>query len=310
MGNDRAAVVEWLLEGDPAIRWQVMRDLEGASESVWRAEQERVGAEGWGAMLLSHQDPKGRWTPRIYGRKWISTTYTMVLLRAMGLPPRDPRALAACALFLERGVTEDGGIGVSADGRRSDVCVTAMVLALFYWFGFEDPTREAILDHLLARQHEDGGWNCVREYTHSSFHTTISALEALRQCAEAGAPRQGDIAGAEARGREFLLRHHLFRSHRTGEVVDPRFLRFSFPPRWHYDVLRGLDYFWSARHLEDPRLDEAIDVVVSKRRRDGRWPLQQRWAGETWFEMEEVGKPSRWNTLRAMRVLEAWPGSL
>lgn len=288
--------MDWLLEGDPAIRWQVMRDLNGAAERTWKREQHKVASQGWGARLLSHQDSAGRWTRKLYGKKWISTTYSMVLLRRFGLPGSDPRALKTCGLFL------DGKIATSP---RSDTCVVAMVLAILYWFEVADPRREAMLTDLLGRQLPDGGWNCDWEASHSSFHTTISALEALRQCAVAGAPGQERIASAEAAGREFFLQHRLFRSHHSGEVVDQRYLRFSFPPRWHYDVLRGLDYFRSAGVLSDDRLRDAIDVVIHKRRDDGRWTLQQRWPGETWFEMETVGEPSRWNTLRAMRVIEA-----
>jgi hypothetical protein len=294
---DRARTIDWLLEGDPAIRWQVMRDLVRSPEAEWREEQDKVATTGWGARLLSHQDDEGRWTPRLYGKKWISTTYTMVLLRRMGLPRSDPRALASCRLFLKEG---------QGTRRNSEMCIQSMVTALLYWFDVAEDDREPVLGFLLARQLEDGGWNCDIKSSHGSFHTTSGALEALRESAVAGSPHVQEIEEAEARGQEFFLRHQLFRSHTTGEIVNQGFLRFSFPPRWHYDLLRGLDYFWSAGALGDDRLEEAITVVADKRRSDGTWPLQQRWKGETWFEMEEVGEPSRWNTLRAMRVLEGW----
>lgn len=293
----REDVIEWLLEGDPAIRWQVIRDLTGVGEPVWQKEQERVAVEGWGAALLRHRDEQGRWTPKLYGRKWISTTYTMVLLRRLGLPRSDSRAIESCRLFLE---------GRIATTPRSDTCVVAMVLALLYWFDVDDERREPMLADLLGRQLPDGGWNCDQASAHGSFHTSISALEALRECYEARAPSPGTIEAAEARGRDFFLRHRMFLSHTSGEVVDNRFLRFSFPPRWHYDVLRGLDYFRAGDELADDRLKDAVDVVERNRDRDGRWPLQKRWPAETWFEMETVGEPSRWNTLRAMRVLDQW----
>jgi hypothetical protein len=265
-----------------------------------------VAAEGWGARLLEHQDEQGRWTPRLYGKKWISTTYTMVLLRRMGLPRSDPRAIKACRLFLDEALGVDGGINTSANDHRSEACITSLVLAVLYWFDVDDPRREQVLEHLLDRQLADGGWNCDITSHHGSFHTTDSAMEAMRECAVVLAPNNDQVETAEARGREFMLAHRLFRSHRTGEIVNPQFLRLSFPPHWHHDVLRTLDYFHAARALTDVRLQEAIDVVEKKRGEDGRWPLQQRWPGETWFEMETVGEPSRWNTLRAMRVLEAW----
>jgi hypothetical protein len=296
---DRAQVIEWLLEGDPAIRWQTMRDLVGTKESVWRSEQERVATEGWGARLLKHQDSDGRWTPRLYGKKWISTTYSMVLLREMGLSRSDARALKSCQLFLTEGL---------GTRRNSETCIQSMVTAFLFWFDVEDRLREPVLSHLLGKQLDDGGWNCDGQSSHGSFHTTVMALEALRECVVRGGAALDEIEAAEAKGGEFFLQHKMFRSHRTSEVANPRFLRLSFPTRWHYDVLRGLDYFRSTGVLSDRRLQEAIDVVVDKRDQEGRWPLQQRWRGETWFEMETVGEPSRWNTLRAMRVLEGWGG--
>lgn len=304
-------VLAWLLDGDPAIRWQVMRDLQGQPAIRWRAEQARVAREGWGAKLLGFQDEEGRWTPRLYGYKWISTTYSMVLLRRLGLPSDDSRAARSCQLFLDEGLWHDGGINLSTAQRRSECCVTGMVLGLLAWFRFHDPRRERLVDFLLAAQLADGGWNCEwdRGGTHSSFHTTISVLEGLREYAAADGARAQDTVEAEARGRTFLLEHRLFRSHRTGEVVDPKMLRLSFPPRWRHDILRGLDYFRATGAARDERLQDAIDVLEKKQRADGRWPLQQRYPGRTWFEMEQVGEPSRWNTLRARRVLIWWDGT-
>jgi hypothetical protein len=295
--KDRARTIDWLLDGDPAIRWQVMRDLARSPKREWQVEQERVASTGWGARLLSHQDGEGRWTPKLYGQKWISTTYTMVLLRRMGLPRSDPRALVTCRLFLKEG---------QGTRRNSEMCIQSMVTALLYWFDVDEDDREPILGFLLSRQLDDGGWNCDTHSSHGSFHTTSAALEALRESANAGSPRTTEIEEAERRGQEFFLRHQMFRSHTTGEIINQRFLRFSFPPRWHYDILRGLDYLWSARALDDNRVADAIEVVAGKRSAEGTWPLQQRWKGETWFEMETVGEPSRWNTLRAMRVLDGW----
>ncbi len=298
-GTDSAdEVIHWLLAGDPAIRWQVQRDLLRQPASVWKREQARVGVEGWGAKLLSFQDAHGRWTPRLYGYKWISTTYSMVLLRRMGLPARDPRAVRACRLFLQEGLWEDGGINLSSSQRRSETCITGMTLGLLSWFGLDDPRREQLVDYLLRHQLADGGWNCEwdRGAGHSSFHTTTSVLEGLREYAVGGGPAATQAEAAERRGQGFLLVHRLFRSHTTGQVVDPRLLRLSFPPRWRHDVLRSLDYFRSAGADRDERMADAMEVVTRKRRLDGRWPLQQRYPGRTWFEMEQVGRPSRWNT--------------
>jgi hypothetical protein len=183
-----------------------------------------------------------------------------------------------------------------------------MVLRLVSWFGIEDPRRERLVDYLLGEQMRDGGWNCLRYQgaTHSSFHTTINVLEGLRDYVEAAGPRRREAASAEAAGREFLLKHRLYRSHRTGRVVNDAFTRFSFPPRWHHDVLRALDYFRASGARRDDRLEDPIAVVERRRRSDGRWILQNRHPGATFFEMERVGVPSRWNTLRALRVLRWW----
>jgi hypothetical protein len=303
-----AGVLAWLRAGDPSIRWQVMRDLLDEPETVWRAEQARIGGQGWGARLLAHQDDAGRWTPRLYGRKWISTTYSMLLLWRMGLPSAHPAAARSCALFLDEGLSRDGGIDLSATQHRSETCITGMVLGILCWFGATDARRERLVDHLLAEQMTDGGWNCRRDRgaTHSSFHTTINVLEGLRAYASTSGPHRAATEKAEASGREFLLRHRLYRSHHTGQVVDPTMTRLSFPPYWRYDVLRALDHFQSAGAPPDRRLLDAIDLLDSRRRPDSRWPLQHRHPGAVWFDMERVGAPSRWNTLRALRVQRWW----
>ena len=304
----RDDILAWLLAGDPAIRWQVGRDLQRSPRDSWQAEQEKVGTEGWGAHLLSFQDRTGRWTPRLYGYKWISTTYSLVLLRRLGLPAGDQRAVGPCRLFLDEALQDDGGINTSTVQQQGEDCITGMVLALLSWFDVADERRERLVDFLLTSQMADGGWNCeaYRGAVHSSFHTTTSVLEGLREYAVARGRHSAETELVERRGQEFLLEHRLFRSHRTGEVVDKRMLMLSFPPRWKHDILRSLDYFRSASAPTDPRLGDAMEVLVGKRRRDGTWPLQHRHPGRTWFEMEKPGRPSRWNTLRALRVLDWW----
>lgn len=195
---------------------------------------------------LAQQDDSGRWTPRLYGQKWTSTTRSMVLWR-LGLPARHPGAARACQLFLE-GLWQDGRINLSATQHRSETCITAMVLGLLAWFDSGGTGHDRLVDYLLAEQLPDGGWNCQRDRgaTHGSFQTTINVLEGLRAYAERRGARHEVTAEAEADGREFLLGHRLFRSHRTGAVVDPKMTRLSFPPSWRYDVLRALDHFRSA----------------------------------------------------------------
>ncbi len=288
------------MEGDPAIRWQVLRDLAGEPQGVWESERRLVATEGWGARVLNLQNAQGEWTPKLYGPKWISTTYSMILLRRLGLEPRNPQALTACGLLLDDETL-----------WRSDLCIAGMVLGLMSWFGIDDPRCDDVADFILHHQFDDGGWNCRfhRGATHSSFHTTTNVVEGLREYAASDGVLHAETEQAEADAREFLLVHRLYRSHRDGTVVDPKMTRLSFPPRWRHDVLRSLDYFRAADAATDERLSDALDVVVRKRLPDGRWPLQQRYPGRTWFEMEQIGHPSRWNTLRALRVLAWWKGS-
>ncbi len=277
-------VQAWLLTGDPAVRWQVQRDLTGGD---WLGTREQVAQQGWGAVFLSNRSSDGTWPTGWYSPKWTSTFYSLQVLQQLGVPaPGSVHAL------LGAGLRPDGTFALWSSGRE-DTCVRAMMLSMANAAGV--PMRGAA-DRLLDQQLPDGGWNCQPQATHSSFHTTISTLEALAPLESTSA----DVARAAGAGREFLLAHRLFRSHRTGDVVRPSFTLFSFPHYWYYDVLRALDY-WRAFDY-DPRLDDALDLVHRKRRR-GTWTLQGKHTGDTWVDMEHPGRPSRWNTLRAMRVL-------
>jgi hypothetical protein len=311
--------VQWLLAGDPSIRWQTLRDLVEADARTVERERRKVANSGWGSRLLAKQNADGRWAgggaaeTGLYSPKWISTTYTLLTLRDFGLDPQNRQGQKACRLLLDGGMQPDGGVnyGTWANWTKtSETCVTGMVLSLISHFEFEDERVESLVRHLLEQQMSDGGWNCRRPYgaTHASVHTTISVLEGLRLYELFRGRRLRAVRLAQKRGREFLLVHRMFRSHRTGEVIKPIFLRFTFPPRWHYDVLRGLDYFQAIDAPRDSRLADAIDVVHRARREDGRWPLAHSFKGKTYFELERVGKPSRWNTLRALRVLKWWNG--
>jgi hypothetical protein len=307
------STVRWLLEGDPAIRWQTLRDVVGAAKRDVEQERSKVARDGWGARLLAKQDAEGTWSGGqssdggLYSPKWTSTTYTMLLLRDLGLTAHSRQARKACALLLERGLRRDGGINY---GRRdqSETCITGMVLSILAHFRHDDSRLQTIGTHLLAAQMADGGWNCRRPRgaTHSSMHTTISVLEGLRLLELHRDTGIAALRAAQHRGREFLLAHRLFRSHRTGNVITSDFTRLAFPPRWHYDILRALDHFQAVDAPRDPRLSEAIDIIRRRRRNDGRWPLEYSYRGKTHFAIERVGAPSRWNTLRALRVLHWW----
>lgn len=299
----------WLRAGDPAIRWQVARDLDAAASPVWTAERAQVATSGWGAALLAHRDPEGTWGGGWYTPKWTSTTYTLLLLARMGLPAVGAASDSA-VLLLDRGVAADGGANFSVTVRQSETCVTGMLLTIAVAFAPDDARIERIVDNLLAEQMADGGWNCQRQRagaTHASMHTTINVLEGLQAYVDAGGGRAAAVGAAAGAGREFLLAHQLYRSHRTGATIDPRMTRFSFPPRWHYDVLRGLDHFRAAGAVRNERCRAAVDLVRG-RCVNGRWPLQNTWPGKVFFPLERGGRPSRWNTLRALRVLRWWQG--
>ena len=310
------SAIQWLLDGDPAIRWQTLRDLTRAGERAVDRERRQVATDGWGARLLARQDPVGTWAGGLssdgglYSPKWISTTYTMLTLRDFGLPASNAQARKACTLLLDGGIQRDGGINYGWRGQ-SETCITGMALSILSYFEYDDDRLDTLAGHLIEQQMPDGGWNCRRPRgaTHASVHTTINVLEGLRFYERFRRRKVRAIQTAQRRGREFLLMHRLFRSHRTGEIIKPVFVRLSFPPRWHYDVLRALDYFQAVNAPRDERLTDAIDVVRGSRGEDGRWPLQHVYRGKTFFEMERLGGPSRWNTLRALRVLKWWQRS-
>ncbi len=299
-------IIQWLMEGDPAVRWQTQRDLLSEPPHLFEKERALTSTQGWVARFLGLQDPEGTWGGGLYSPKWISTTYTMLTLRYLGLPSQHPQALKACELLLENGFFPDEGINFSRHAKQSETCITGMVLSLLAYFRYPDERVHRVAEHLLNQQMADQGWNCRSHLgaTHSSFHTTISALEGLREYELAYPENAGPIQEAQARGREFLLIHKLYRSHRTGEIVSERMTRFPFPPRWYYDVLRALDYFQSVNAEHDQRLNDAIELLFKRRRKDGRWPQYRGPSGVRHFEMEKAGQPGRMNTLRAMRVLK------
>lgn len=295
----------WLLDSDPAIRWQVLRDLTDSPADAVLSERARVANEGWGRRLLDLQDEDGNWGGGAYTPKWTSTTYTLLLLRHFGIDPFSPAVAQAVDRVRQR-VTM-GRLGWRFFAYRGETCITAMVLALSSYYVNDGDDREIVVDFLLGEQLEDGGWNCesTRGSTRASFNTTILALEGLLEY-ERSSGANDTTRSARERGHEYLLDRHLLRSLRTGEVVSERWKLLSFPPRWHYDVLRGLEYLTDAGVELDDRADEALALVDSKRRSDGRWPLQNPHAGKVHFQMEDgAGKPSRWNTLRALRILRS-----
>jgi hypothetical protein len=309
--------MRWLLDSDPSIRWQVMCDLTDASPSEVGAERARVATEGAGARLLALQAPDGRWGGAAWNRGWDSTMHVLSLLREMGLDPASAEARRAVGLVRER-VTWEGCGPPEADDNpffagEVEPCINGQVGAVGAYFGQD---VRGIVDRLLAEQLPDGGWNCEAAHgsTRSSFNTTICVLEALLEN-ERAVGDTPEVTGARLRGQEYLLERRLFRRRSTGAVIEhdrkggAAWMRFAFPTWWHYDVLRGLEYLRRAGVARDKRVTEAIDLVASKRGDDGTWPLDTHYPGRMPVEVDEgEGRPSRWNTLRAVRVLDWYSG--
>ena len=308
-------VIDWLLDSDPAIRWQVMRDLTDLAPDEVAAERARVAIEGWGAQLLAAQGPDGQWDGGTYRPGWVdeskpffdawtATHFSLILLRELGLDPNSSEALHAVSLVRDNVRWE------ANDARyfqgETEPCINGLALANGAYFGEAD---DGLVERLLGGELDDGGWNCWADYGAkvSSFHTTLCVLEGLLEWERAGGSLS-DVAAARRRGEEYLLERGVFRRRSTRLIPDPRFTMFSFPTRWYYDVLRALDYFRATGSDPDDRVAEAIALVADKRDEDGRWPLENTHQGATHFEMEgPEGFPSRWNTLRALRVLR-WAG--
>ena len=305
-------VIDWLLDSDPAIRWQVLADVSDAPPDEVGAERARVEHEGWGARLLALEGADGLWDggacfPASYaggepGQPWTPTMHSLQTLQIFGLDPASPAARRAIALVAEHGRWEHAGQRYF-DGEV-EPCINGRTIETGAYYAVDvSPLVERILGERLA----DGGWNCEAENgsVRSSFDTTLTVLDGLIQYEHATG---GSASVREARrsGEEYLLERSLFRRKSTGEIVNPAYLDFAFPYYWHYDVLRALDYFRRSGAEPDPRMAAAIEIVRSKRQPDGRWLLDRVHPGRVHFALESAGEPSRWNTLRALRVLDWW----
>jgi hypothetical protein len=293
-------VMKWLLDSDPAIRWQVMRDLTEEAEPVVAAERSRVATEGWGARVLDSQSPRGQWGAR-KDQGWMTTVHTLTLLKDLGADPASGQVRRAVDR-VRKHVTWYQLDGRSYFDGETEPCINGRILATGAYFG--EPSKR-LLDRLLGEQLPDGGWNCEAPTSQcSSFHSTICVLEGLLEY-ERACGRSPAVTKARTLAQDYLLQRRMFRSLKTGDVIDRSWTRFQFPPSYHYDVLRGLDYLRSAGVKPDERVAEAIDIVNERRHQNGLWPLNRIDPRRFTFDMEPgVGKRSHWNTLRALRVLK------
>ncbi len=299
----RYDILAWLLDGDVSIQYQVHRDLLDTHRPDLRL---RIATEGWGAQFMQRRNNSGHWGRGFYSPKWTSSHYTLLDLKNLGIP-LQPEIDETIALILRDNIAEDGGVDPTVTSGKGELCVSGMFLNYASYFHTPEQKLHPIVDFIIAHQMADGGFNCEINRSgavHSSLHTTISVLEGFREYERCGYTyRLTELQQIAKEAREFILLHRLYRSDHTGQIIRKQFLLLSYPCRWYYDILRALDTFQDAGIAYDPRMADAIDVLHKKRRKDGRWPVQGKHPGRTHFNMESSRTPSRWNTLRALRVL-------
>jgi hypothetical protein len=305
--------LDWLLDADPAIRWQAMRDLTDAPADQVAAERARVASEGWGTRLLAFRREDGLWNTGTPETEWPSLL-ALLMLRDMGIDPSSEEARNAVGLVRDNATWHNPWApwnGQPVFAGEVEPCINGRVVTVGSYFGVN---VQPIADRLLGEQMADGEWNCEQENgsTRGSFHTTINVLEGLLNHEQATGG-SAEVTAALERGQEYLLERRMLYRLSSGELIDPAFRLFWFPTGYHYDALRGLDYLRAAGVTPDPRVAEAIDLVRSKRDAEGRWPLENPHEIELVnarvrdleLDMDErEGRPSHWNTLRAMRMLD------
>jgi hypothetical protein len=291
-------IINWLLEGDPSIQYQVYRDLLGEEDSTLQA---KISTEGWGARYLSLQNQNGHWGLGFYQPKWISTHYTLLDLRNLCISPKIKSIQNIIKEVLNNEMIKDTTVS-------KDICINGMVLNYVSYFKADEKNLTQIVDYILDNKMKDGGFNCHSTRigaVHSSLHTTLSVLEGLFEFRKNNYMYKiQEIKKVESEAIEFILQHKLYKSDKTGIIIKPSFTRMPYPPRWKYDVFRCLDFFQYANVKYDDRMHEAFDLIISKRKSNGLWPLQAKHPGKTHFDMELAGQDSRWNTLRSLRTLK------
>ncbi len=300
-------LIEWLLEGDVSLQYQTLKDLKG---EIHPEIQKRISEEGWGKQFIKNRNKDGHWGHSFYQPKWTSTHYVLLDLRNLWFPQNHPEVRKSIEVLTQKNIGWDGGINPNRSNLASDVCVNGMFLNYACYFGVEEKEIRSIIDFLLGQIMKDGGFNCMSNRSgavHSSLHSTLTTLEGLFEYLRNGYTyRKKEIEEVIRTGNEFILLHRLFRSDHTGEVINPAFIKFPFPGRWRYDILRAMDYFQFSNQEWDPRMRDAMDIIIDRRGSDRTWKLNSKYPGQVYFEMEKAGKPSRWNTLRALRILKRY----
>ena len=298
-------LINWLLEGDVSIQYQVYRDLLNEDR---KDIQKKIAFEGWGAKFLSKQNPDGHWGQRFYQPKWTSSHYSILDLRNLCISPENQQIKEVVDRIAVEEKSQDGGINPHTELQCSDVCINGMFLNYACYFKTAESKLKSVVDFLLSQIMKDAGFNCRSNRSgavHSSLHSTISVLEGITEYEVNGYKyKLSELRKAKKSALEFILLHQLFLSDRTGEIIHKDFLKLSYPSRWRYDILRALDYFQYSNTKWDQRMEPAIQVLLKKRKKDLTWNVQAKHPGKVHFDMEKAGKSSRWNTLRALRVLK------
>lgn len=304
-------LIEWLLDGDISVVYQTKRDLLDKNDIALKS---KIHKTGFAKQLLDLQNPNGHWSLGYYAYKWISTHYTILELRRLEINNVDT-VDAIIEELLDNYKVQDGGITANPQHWDfSDICLNGMLLFVFCYFKADATKMESMVDRILSEQLPDGGFNCAyprHNPHHSSLHSTVSILEGFNEYLNNGYTyRADDIIESRKKAVEFILMHRLYKSDKTGEIIHPDFIKLSYPPRWRYDILRCLEALRVADVPYDKRMEDALEVLLKKRRKDGTWPVQKRHAGKVHFIMEKIGGPSRWNTLRVLRVFRHYKPDL
>lgn len=305
---ENKAIIKWLLEGDVSIQYQTYRDILGNDRPDLKL---KIQEEGWGKQFLDHQNENGHWGKEYYNPKWISTHYTLLTLKNLGIAQdvKSIRSILHKLLYQDRKFEAEQKT-FHKSVLYDDVCVNGMFLNFASYFLEDEPKLNEIVDFILAQVMSDGGFNCQKTRSgarHSSLHSTLSVLEGLDEYVQQGNTyRKEDILEVKKAAEEFVLMHRLFLSDRTGNIINKAFLKFPYPCRWRYDILRAMDYFQKANTPYDERMEPAIDYILSKRTKEGLWKVNAKYPGKSFFILERAGKESRINTLRVLRVMKKY----
>jgi hypothetical protein len=307
MGERSCNIINWLLDGDVSIQYQVKRDLLNTPQKELETLQRRIPLGGWCKKFLSMRDAKtALWGGGIYSPKWISTHYTLLDLKNLCIPPSNKLYIESSKILLERLWFNGGEV---TKKRMQDICVCGMLLSICSYVGIRSLKFKEIIDYIILHHQPDGGWNCRcwKGSQKSSLHTTLNVLECIRDLeSDSYTYRVDELKSLKNKAHEMLLKRNLFKSLSTAEAIKPQFLMMPYPCRWKYDILRCLDYLQSVDAPYDERMQDALNIIIKKRRKNGTWGISRKHAGSVHFDMEKSGGDSRWNTLRVLRVLKKY----